>query len=110
MVICECINYEFEDTKAHFPGDSVALATFIKDMLYYPENARLAKEQGIVYIRLTVERDGSISKTKVLKGVSSSLDQEALRIVNLMPNWMPETNNGKPIRTNLVLPISFKLI
>ena len=57
---------------------------------------------------IVVERDGSITKAKVAKSVYPSLDEEALRVVNGMPKWLPGKQSGKTVRTRMVIPISFK--
>lgn len=65
--------------------------------------------QGKVYIQFVIERDGSITDVKVLRGVDASLDKEAVRVVKAMPKWKPGKQRGKPVRVSYTLPINFQL-
>jgi protein TonB len=56
-----------------------------------------------------VERDGSITEAKVVKSVYPSLDEEALRVVNGMPKWIPGKLNGEAVRIKYVIPVTFRL-
>jgi protein TonB len=56
-----------------------------------------------------VDKDGSISEAKVIRGVDPSLDKEALRVVNSLPKWKPGKQRGKPVRVSYTVPISFVL-
>ncbi len=66
-------------------------------------------EQGIVYVKFVIDKDGSVVNEEVRKGVSESLDNEALRVVKMMPKWIPGEQDGKKVRVSFTLPISFKL-
>ncbi|MBK9288944.1 MAG: energy transducer TonB [Flavobacteriales bacterium] len=65
--------------------------------------------KGKVYVRFVVEKDGSISEKSVVKDVDPFLDEEAIRLVNIMPRWTPGLIAGQPVRTRLILPFSFRL-
>ena len=65
--------------------------------------------QGTVYVSFVVESDGRINEAKVLRGIGSGCDEEALRVVKSMPNWTPGTQRGKPVRVRYNLPIRFHL-
>ena len=75
----------------------------------YPKDAFDARQEGRVIAQFVVEKDGCISDAHVVKSVSPSLDAEALRIVNAMPNWIPGRQNGKPVSVKYTVPVSFKL-
>lgn len=92
-----------------FPGGDEAMQQFIRDNLVYPAEAKEKGEQGKVYVRFVVEADGTITNVVIARGVSPSIDAEALRIVKLMPNWNPGMYKGTPVLTNVVIPIVFKL-
>lgn len=100
---------EFPDVDAQFIGGSVGMQEFISEIVWYPREAREKDIQGVVYISFIVEIDGSISGIKVSRGVHESLDQEAIRVILLMPSWTPAENNGKPVRSRCILPIRFLL-
>lgn len=65
--------------------------------------------QGKVYIQFVIEKDGSITDVKVVRGVDASLDKEAVRVVKAMPKWKPGKQRGKPVRVSYTLPINFQL-
>lgn len=92
-----------------FPGGAVAMMDFFMKNMKYPKDAMEAKQEGRVIAQFVVEKDGSISGSHIVKSVSPSLDAEALRIVNAMPNWTPGRQNGKPVRVKYTAPLSFKL-
>ncbi len=92
-----------------YPGGMGALMQYLSQNVRYPEEAFKADEQGRVIVKFVVEADGSISDAKVIKGVSPSLDKEAIRVVEGMPKWIPGKNNGEPVASWFNLPISFKL-
>ena len=65
--------------------------------------------EGKVYIQFVVEKDGSIADVKVMRGVCEELDAEAVRVIKAMPKWKPGEQEGKPVRTTMMLPINFKI-
>jgi TonB family protein len=64
---------------------------------------------GTVYITFIIEKDGTLTNAKVLRGIGSGCDEEALRVVNMMPKWNPGEQKGKPVAVQFNLPIKFKL-
>jgi TonB family protein len=92
-----------------FPGGFDALRNFIRDNMKYPQAAAAAKIEGVVYISFVINTDGSVSDTKVLRGIEATLDQEALRVVSMFPNWIPGKQNGKAVRVRFNIPIKFGL-
>ncbi len=90
-----------------FPGGNVQ--KWIAKNVKYPVLAMENGIQGKVYIQFVIERDGSITDVKVLRGVDSSLDKEAMRVVKAMPKWKPGKQRGKPVRVSYTLPINFQL-
>jgi len=104
---------DFPDVEAMYPGDvpmdSKNMMKFIQDNLQYPQVDIENEIQGKVYIEFIVEEDGSLTNIKVLRGVSSTLDKEAVRVIRLMPKWIPAELNGKAVRCRARLPITFRL-
>ncbi len=92
-----------------FPGGNEALTKYMMSSIKYPENARKNGIQGTVFVTFVVEKDGRISNARVLKGVDKELDEEALRVVNAMPNWKPGKEKGKPVKVQFNLPVAYKL-
>lgn len=92
-----------------FPGGDEARIQYMISSIKYPDEARKKGVQGTVFISFIVEPDGSISHTKVLRGVGGGCDEEALRVINGMPNWIPGKQKGKPVRVQFNMPIKFTL-
>lgn len=90
-----------------FPEGNVQ--RWISKHVNYPQLAQENGIQGKVFIQFVIEKDGSISDVKVLRGVDSSLDQEAVRVVKSMPKWKPGMQRKKPVRVSYTLPINFQL-
>ena len=77
--------------------------------LRYPSLAQQRKIQGKVVAQFIVEKDGSITELRVIKNLDPSCDREALRVLRLMPKWKAGLMNAKPCRTQVCIPIVFKL-
>ena len=83
---------------------------FIQSNMVYPDSARVLNEQGVVYVQFIINTDGSISDATVIRGAGRFIDAEAIRLIKLMPNWIPGTQNGKAVRVRYTLPINFRLM
>jgi TonB family protein len=95
------------EMSAEFPNGINAMNNFIKSNVHYPEGAKRIGLSGRVYIQFTVNKNGSLSDFTFIKGISKELDEEALRVMKLMPDWKPAMQNGKPVNSRFVLPIPF---
>ena len=98
-----------DEHRAEFPGGDRALLDFLKSNLVYPKVAQDSSIQGRVIVKFTVEKDGSITDVEVARSVYPALDEEAVRVVSMMPKWKPATKKGEPIRCKYILPIFFRL-
>jgi TonB family protein len=92
-----------------FAGGLPAFGDFLVKNIKYPAEARKNGIQGKVFIAFVVEKDGSLSNIRVVRGVDNALDQEALRVLEISPKWTPGFQNGKPVRVMYSVPISFTL-
>jgi len=92
-----------------FPGGPSALNAFLSKNLKYPPIAEENGIKGRVTCQFVVERDGSITDVKVVRGVDPSLDREAVRVIKSMPKWIPGKQNGKSVRVRFTCPITFTL-
>jgi hypothetical protein len=92
-----------------FPGGDNARLNFIFENLSYPSIAKEKKIQGIVYTTFIVEKDGTLSDIKIHKGIGGGCDEECIRIVKLMPKWIPGKHNGNVVRVLYYLPFKFTL-
>ncbi|TAH43778.1 MAG: energy transducer TonB [Bacteroidetes bacterium] len=90
-----------------FPGGTDSLQSFLKSNLRYPDSAKYNRIQGRVYIGFLVDKKGKIKEAKVLNGVNELLDNEALRVVKMMPDWKPGTAGGSPTSVQYILPVDF---
>lgn len=101
--------YMSVEKNPEFPGGVNAMMDYLRGNLKYPESAKKNKQEGRVFIGFIVEKDGSVSNVKVLRGVYEELDSEAVRVVKSMPTWIAGRDKGKPVRVQYTLPIVFKL-
>lgn len=100
---------ELAEVEPQYPGGEEAMIKFIQNNVVYPELSKELGEQGTVYVQFIVNRDGSISGVMVIRGVSDLLDAEAMRVIKLMPNWIPGMQKGKTVRVRYTIPINFQI-
>lgn len=93
-----------------FGGGEEARQKFLSDNIKYPDLARENGIQGTVYVTFVVEPDGSISNVQVLKGIGAGCDEEAMRVVKMMPKWTPGKQRGKNVRVKINMPIKFVVV
>lgn len=93
-----------------FPGGEAARKKFLSENIKYPPMAKEAGIQGRVFVTFVVEKDGSITDVKVLRGIGGGCDEEAVRVVKLMPKWQPGKQRNKAVRVQFNMPIDFKLL
>lgn len=90
-----------------FPGGEKELYRFIGLTITYPVEAQVNNESGKIYVSFVVNTDGNLTDIRILRGISKSLNNEALRIVSLMPRWIPGTQGGTAVKVRFYLPIRF---
>ncbi|MDO4770720.1 energy transducer TonB [Porphyromonas sp.] len=101
--------FDFLEEMPEFPGGEVEMMKFLQKNVVYPTIAQENGIQGRVSVGFVVEKDGSVSDVKVLRGVDPSLDKEAVRVVKSMPKWKPGMQTGKPVRCRFTIPVNFRL-
>ena len=101
--------FDVVEEMPQFPGGPSALFEYISKNIQYPKEAEVNGIQGRVIVTFIVEYDGSVSNAKVAKSLDPSLDREAQRLVKSMPHWIPGKQNGKPVRVNYTVPVTFRL-
>lgn len=101
--------YSVTEVPPAFPGGTAAIFTHIAKTMRYPMMAQENGVQGRVIVGFVVEKDGTLGDVKVVKGVDSDLDKEALRVINTLPKFTPGKINGRPVRTSMSLPVTFRL-
>jgi TonB family protein len=101
--------FEIVENMPEFPGGEGALKKYLVDNIEYPQAAREAGVQGRVFINFIVEKDGEITDVRVLRGIGSGCDKEAVRVIKNMPKWKPGMNKGEMVRVSFNLPVKFSL-
>ena len=97
------------EEQAEFPGGMEAMYAYIVKNLKYPEAAKEKGIEGRVFVQFVIEKDGSISNVKILRGIGGGCDEAAKEMVEKMPKWKPGKQKGKPVRFQFTLPIKFEL-
>ena len=106
----EAIPYQLVDVKPSFQGGDINHFTnWVNSRLVYPEIAKANGVQGRVTLQFTVEKDGSVTKVRVVRGVDPSLDEEAVRVVSMSPKWEPGKHEGHVVPVTYTFPIIFQL-
>lgn len=95
--------------KPEFPGGDSALQKFLNDNVKYPEIAKENGVEGIVVVGFLVNVDGSLQNIKVVKFVDPDLEKEAVRVVTIMPAWIPADKDGSPIEASSQVEVPFLL-
>ena len=101
--------YQVVEQMPQFPGGPAAMMKFIADSLRYPSVACENRIEGRVVVQFVVDCEGNIVNPLVVRSVDPLLDREAIRLVKLMPKWIPGKQNGKPVCVIYNVPIRFKL-
>jgi len=89
-----------------FPGGQQAIMKFLVENIRIPVEYNEVNWRGRVILQFVVNTDGSITDIQVIRGVSPLWDKEAIRVIELMPNWIPGEHNGKKVRVKQILPIN----
>jgi TonB family protein len=101
--------YTYVERMPTFPDGHEAMYKFIYDNIHYPETAKKKGISGQVIVQFVVSKEGEIQNAKVLRGIGGGCDEEALRVVNSMPDWTPGQHNGKYVPVVFTLPVKFIL-
>jgi len=102
--------YTVVEVNPEFNGGVNEMMKFLREHIIYPEDAKEIGIEGKVFVQFIVHKDGQLSDFKVIKKVYPSVDREALRVIQQMPNWVPGKNNGNIVSVRVVIPIIFKLL
>ena len=105
----EKVIFRVVEEMPQFPGGMNEAMKFLAMNIKYPISAQQAKIEGRVIVQFVVEKDGSVSDVKVMRGVNPELDAEAIRVVSMMPKWIPGKQRGKAVAVKYTMPIMFRL-
>jgi protein TonB len=92
-----------------FPGGDLGLMKYIQRNVKYPPIAKEYNITGKVYVSFIVDKSGSVTNVKIVRGVDKTLDAEALRVVKSLPKYKPGKQRGKAVRVMFTIPINFTL-
>lgn len=101
--------FVYVEQSPQYAGGNEAMAAFLRKNLKYPSQASRAGIQGKVFVQFTVGSDGKIENAAAVKGIGFGCDEEAVRVVKMMKDWMPGKQAGVPVRVRFTLPIAFQL-
>lgn len=106
----EAIPFQLVEEKPSFNGgDANEFSKWVNSKLVYPEIAKENGVQGRVTLQFTVNADGTVSNVKVLRGVDSSLNKEAVRVVSSSPKWKPGKQRDRAVKVTYTFPVIFQL-
>ncbi|MFD2286641.1 TonB family protein [Pedobacter petrophilus] len=98
------------DEYPEFTGGMKAFTKYMERNLRYPSQAQDDGVQGKVFVSFVVEKDGSITDVKVLRGIGFGCDEEAVKVIRKSPLWKPGKNKGRPVRVRYNMPINFQMM
>jgi len=101
--------YQIVEQMPQYTGGEQAMMKFVAENVKYPQEAKDKNISGRVFVSFVVEKDGSVSNVKVLRGIGGGCDEEAARVISAMPKWKPGKQKGEPVRVSYQIPINFKL-
>jgi protein TonB len=101
--------YTVVEQLPEFEGGYEAMMNFIKKNMVYPPSARRMQIEGTVHVSFIVSKTGAISDVKILRGIQTECDREAVRVVGMMPPWKPGKQNGKPVTVRFIMPLKFRM-
>ena len=105
----EVINFRVVEDLPEPPGGYGEFMKWLTRNLKYPAGAEQRKQQGKVLAEFIVNIDGSVTDVRIIKSLAADCDQEALRVLRMMPRWKPGIQNDRPCRTQVCIPIIFKM-
>jgi protein TonB len=103
-------NVKAIDVEPQFPGGTKAFNKYLSKNVIYPEGASRNELYGAVTIAMAIEKDGSVSEVKIVKGLSDVMDKETIRLMNRSPKWKPGMQGGQPIRVRYTFTINYAVI
>lgn len=101
--------FDYVADMPYFEGGEAGLMNFIGKKIRYPREAVQAQVEGIVVVSFVIDRNGKVTDSTILKSLGYGTDEEALRVINSLPDWRPGKQNGKPVAVRYTLPIRFSM-
>ena len=101
--------YTTIDVYPRFPGGDQSRFYFLRTHIRYPDVAVKSGIQGVVMVVFVIEINGAVSNVEIVKGIGGGCDEEAIRVVKMMPQWEPGKRSGRAVRVLVRMPIVFKI-
>ena len=106
--LVDTMPFVFVEQMPEFIGGEAALFRFLSENIEYPQSGHRVRDQGTVYVEFIVGTDGRVRQGKLLKGINKKIDEEVLRVVDIMPKWKPGKQNGRAVNVRFSLPVKFR--
>src|SRR5690606_8792088 len=103
------IIYDVVENMPQPQGGMEGWKAYLEQNLQYPERAKQANIEGTVYVVFIVDKEGNLVKPEILRGIGAGADEEALRLVNEAPKWIPGSQRGQVVNVKMRIPIRFEL-
>jgi len=107
--VVEDVPFRVVEDPPEYPGGEAALMQYLISSVRYTQMAKEANIQGTIYVSFVIEKDGSVSNVRLLRGLGAGLDEIALEAVHNMLKWSPGKQRGIPVRVEMSVPFKFKL-
>jgi len=101
--------FSIVEEKPEYPGGTDAMLKFLGNNSKYPHLAKEAGIGGVVIVQFIIEKDGSVGDVKIVRGLGGGCNEEAIRVVKMMPKWTPGRQRGRAVRITCHLPLNFNL-
>ena len=96
------------DHQPEYLGGDDSLYAFIGRNINFPRKARKQKLRGTVFVQFIIDKNGKVTQPKIIKDIGGGVGEEVLRVINLLPNWIPAVQKGKVVAARLKIPVEFK--
>lgn len=103
------IQFQDADVKPEYPGGQEALLKYLSENTEYPEEAKNNKVEGRVFVKFVIDHNGSVTNVSIARGVNDLLNEEALKVVNTLPDWEPGKKDGQSVPVSYIVPLNFQL-
>ncbi|SNS44552.1 outer membrane transport energization protein TonB [Ekhidna lutea] len=101
--------FDVVEEMPEFPGGDAALLGFIAKNIKYPKAAQRIGVEGRVTLAFVIDESGAITNIEVIRGIGAGCDEEAIRVLKLLPNYSPGKQRGVPVKVRMRLPVNFQL-
>ncbi|SMD45194.1 TonB family C-terminal domain-containing protein [Aquiflexum balticum DSM 16537] len=109
FVVTENTVFDVVEKAPEFEGGMKAWNEWIKSNIQYPNTAKQMGVEGTVYVVFVINKDGTVDQPEILRGIGAGCDEEVLRLISEMPDWIPGEQRGQKVNVRMRLPVRFKL-